>query len=80
MGDAVSVVVWVMLCVYPSLLPLVGVFNVVTGPGSFGQMIATHPGVDKVAFTGSTQVTEGAAREHCIMHFLLSCLHLSFLP
>lgn len=34
----------------------VGVFNVVTGPGSFGQMIATHPGVDKVGFTGSTQV------------------------
>ena len=57
MGDAVSVAVWVMLCVYPSLLPLAGVFNVVTGPGSFGQMIATHPGVDKVAFTGSTQVT-----------------------
>ena len=28
----------------------------VTGPGSFGQMIATHPEVDKVGFTGSTQV------------------------
>ena len=34
-----------------------GVFNVVTGPGSFGQMIATHPGVDKIGFTGSTQVS-----------------------
>ena len=33
-----------------------GVLNVVTGPGSFGQMIATHPGVDKIGFTGSTQV------------------------
>ena len=38
-------------CVYCT-----GVFNVVTGPGSFGQMIATHPGVDKIGFTGSTQV------------------------
>ena len=28
----------------------------VTGPGSFGQMIATHPDVDKVGFTGSTEV------------------------
>ena len=34
-----------------------GVFNVVTGQGSFGQMIATHPGVDKIGFTGSTQVS-----------------------
>ena len=34
-----------------------GVFNVVTGPGSFGSMLATHPDVDKVAFTGSTEVT-----------------------
>ena len=29
-----------------------GVFNVVTGPGSFGEALATHPLVDKVAFTG----------------------------
>ena len=39
-----------------SIMSTVGVFNVVTGPGSFGQMIATHPGVDKVGFTGSTEV------------------------
>jgi acyl-CoA reductase-like NAD-dependent aldehyde dehydrogenase len=32
-----------------------GVINVVTGPGSVvGAAIAAHPGVDKVAFTGST--------------------------
>ena len=32
-----------------------GVFNVVTGLGhTAGQMLAEHPGVDKVAFTGST--------------------------
>jgi len=33
-----------------------GVFNVVTGNGAFGQSLATHPDVDKVGFTGSTQV------------------------
>ena len=33
-----------------------GVFNVITGPGRFGSMLATHPNVDKVAFTGSTGV------------------------
>ncbi len=32
-----------------------GVCNVVTGPGeALGEAIVTHPGVDKVAFTGST--------------------------
>ena len=33
-----------------------GVFNVVTGPGRFGSMLAQHADVDKVAFTGSTGV------------------------
>lgn len=33
-----------------------GVFNVVTGNGAFGSELACHPGVDKVAFTGSTPV------------------------
>ena len=33
-----------------------GVFNVVTGPGAFGSLLATHSDVDKVAFTGSTEV------------------------
>jgi (Z)-2-((N-methylformamido)methylene)-5-hydroxybutyrolactone dehydrogenase len=33
-----------------------GVFNVVTGAGpATGQALAAHPGVDKVAFTGSTE-------------------------
>ncbi len=44
-----------------------GVLNVVTGPGSvLGEALVAHPGVDKVAFTGSTEtgkrVMEGAAR------------------
>jgi acyl-CoA reductase-like NAD-dependent aldehyde dehydrogenase len=44
-----------------------GVFNVVTGPGArTGQLLAAHPGVDKVAFTGETltgtKIMECAAR------------------
>ena len=33
-----------------------GVLNVVTGPGSTGAAIVRHPQVDKIAFTGSTEV------------------------
>jgi aldehyde dehydrogenase (NAD+) len=34
-----------------------GVFNLVPGPGvEVGELLATHPGVDVVSFTGSTQV------------------------
>src|SRR5262245_36795293 len=33
-----------------------GVVNVVTGHGDAGAALAAHPGVDKVAFTGSTEV------------------------
>lgn len=33
-----------------------GVFNVVTGGGAMGTQLAIHPEVDKVAFTGSTEV------------------------
>ncbi|MGD0115412.1 MAG: aldehyde dehydrogenase family protein [Dehalococcoidia bacterium] len=34
-----------------------GVFNVIPGPGgSLGNTICTHPAVDKIAFTGSTEV------------------------
>lgn len=33
-----------------------GVFNVITGGGAMGSMLATHPDVDKVGFTGSTEV------------------------
>ena len=31
-----------------------GVFNVITGNGAMGQVLAEHPDVDKVGFTGST--------------------------
>jgi acyl-CoA reductase-like NAD-dependent aldehyde dehydrogenase len=33
-----------------------GVVNVLTGDGTTGAALVAHPGVDKVAFTGSTQV------------------------
>ncbi|MBC3191770.1 aldehyde dehydrogenase [Pseudonocardia sp. C8] len=35
-----------------------GVFNLVTGAGEAGAALATHPGVDKVTFTGSSAVGE----------------------
>ena len=33
-----------------------GVLNIVTGDGAVGEMLVKHDGVDKVAFTGSTEV------------------------
>ncbi|MBL9031181.1 MAG: aldehyde dehydrogenase family protein [Phycisphaerae bacterium] len=33
-----------------------GVVNIVTGDGRTGAAIAAHPGIDKIAFTGSTEV------------------------
>ena len=33
-----------------------GVVNIVTGNGAVGEMIVAHPGIDKIAFTGSTEV------------------------
>jgi len=33
-----------------------GVVNIVTGAGATGAAVVSHPGVDKVAFTGSTEV------------------------
>jgi aldehyde dehydrogenase (NAD+) len=33
-----------------------GVFNLVTGDGETGAALVRHPGVDKIAFTGSTEV------------------------
>jgi acyl-CoA reductase-like NAD-dependent aldehyde dehydrogenase len=33
-----------------------GVINIVTGAGATGSAIVNHPGIDKIAFTGSTEV------------------------
>ncbi|WP_169078020.1 aldehyde dehydrogenase family protein [Microcella alkalica] len=40
-----------------------GVVNIVTGPGSTGQALVTHDDVNKVAFTGSTNVGRMIARQ-----------------
>ncbi len=42
------------LCAEAGIPP--GVVNVVTGLGDAGAALAEHPGVDKIAFTGSTEV------------------------
>ena len=39
-----------------------GVVNIVTGAGPTGQALVEHPGVDKIAFTGSTEVGKLIAR------------------
>ncbi len=39
-----------------------GVVNIVTGAGDTGAYLVAHPGVDKVAFTGSTDVGREIAR------------------
>jgi aldehyde dehydrogenase (NAD+) len=48
------------ICQQAGLPP--GVVNIVTGAGSTGQAVVSHPGVDKVAFTGSTEVGRQIAR------------------
>jgi aldehyde dehydrogenase (NAD+) len=48
------------ICQQADLPP--GVVNIVTGDGSTGQAVVGHPGVDKVAFTGSTSVGKEIAR------------------
>jgi aldehyde dehydrogenase (NAD+) len=39
-----------------------GTVNIVPGPGQVGQYLVGHPGVDKVAFTGSTEIGKIIAR------------------
>jgi aldehyde dehydrogenase (NAD+) len=39
-----------------------GVVNVITGAGDTGSALVAHPGIDKVAFTGSTEVGKEISR------------------
>jgi len=39
-----------------------GVVNIVTGDGAVGEMIVRHPDIDKIAFTGSTEVGRAIRR------------------
>ena len=40
----------------------VGVVNIITGAGETGALLVNHPGIDKIAFTGSTEVGKLIAR------------------
>ena len=48
------------ICQQADLPP--GVVNIVTGAGDTGRLLVGHPGIDKVAFTGSTEVGRQIAR------------------
>jgi aldehyde dehydrogenase (NAD+) len=48
------------ICQQADLPP--GVVNIVTGAGETGRAVVSHPDVDKVAFTGSTEVGRSIAR------------------
>jgi aldehyde dehydrogenase (NAD+) len=48
------------ICQQADLPP--GVVNIITGDGATGHALVAHPGIDKVAFTGSTEVGKEIAR------------------
>ncbi|MEV5754130.1 aldehyde dehydrogenase family protein [Actinoallomurus sp. NPDC052308] len=48
------------ICAQADLPP--GVVNILTGAGETGRALVEHPGIDKVAFTGSTEVGRQIAR------------------
>jgi aldehyde dehydrogenase (NAD+) len=48
------------ICQQAELPP--GVVNIITGAGETGRLLVEHAGVDKVAFTGSTEVGRAIAR------------------
>ncbi|MET7425593.1 aldehyde dehydrogenase family protein [Dactylosporangium sp. NPDC005555] len=48
------------ICQQAELPP--GVVNIITGAGDTGRLLVEHAGVDKVAFTGSTEVGRAIAR------------------
>jgi len=49
-----TALVFAEICQQAGIPP--GVVNIVTGAGDTGRTLVEHPGVDKVAFTGSTEV------------------------
>lgn len=55
-----SALLFAEICQQADLPP--GVVNIVTGAGATGQAIVDHPGIDKIAFTGSTAVGKMIAR------------------
>jgi len=55
-----SALAFAEICQQADLPP--GVVNIVTGAGETGRTLVEHPDVDKVAFTGSTEVGRAIAR------------------
>jgi aldehyde dehydrogenase (NAD+) len=55
-----TALLFAQICQQADLPP--GVVNIVTGAGATGAALVGHPGVDKVAFTGSTEVGRQIAR------------------
>ena len=51
---SLTAILFADLCLDAGLPP--GVVNIVTGDGRAGEAIVAHPGIDKIAFTGSTEV------------------------
>ena len=55
-----SALLFADICRQADLPP--GVVNIITGPGEIGMRLVTNPGVDKVAFTGSTEIGKRIAK------------------
>jgi aldehyde dehydrogenase (NAD+) len=55
-----SALLFAEICQQADLPP--GVVNIITGAGDTGRSLVEHPDVDKVAFTGSTEVGKAIAR------------------
>ena len=55
-----SAMLFAEVCVQADLPP--GTVNIITGPGEIGMALATHDKVDKVAFTGSTEIGKKIGR------------------
>jgi aldehyde dehydrogenase (NAD+) len=65
-----TAVAFAELCIEVGLPP--GVVNIVTGDGTTGQALVVHPDIDKIAFTGSTEVGRAIRRATADSHKKLS--------
>lgn len=59
-STSLTALLFAQVCQQAELPP--GVVNIVTGDGSTGAGLVDHPGIDKIAFTGSTEVGKAIAR------------------
>ena len=59
-STSLTALLFAQVCQQADLPP--GVVNIVTGDGSTGAGLVDHPGIDKIAFTGSTEVGKAIAR------------------